>query len=384
MLLCVVRKRRAGRMKEKSEQSPTDYHYKDPYWVSYTSLADLPPVFQRWIDLHGFDLISVCDHQGAIQYVTASSKRLIGYTKDALLGTYILDYVSPQDKIRLMKSLRKNEKGDLVTSEVQVKHRSGTYIWVEVVSSSVYDPKTRDDVVIAVIRDISDRKEAEEMMIRSEKMSVAGQLAAGIAHEIRNPLTSLKGFLQLLEAGIEGKDEYYSIMGEEIDKIENITSELLFISKPMTNDPKEESVVSLMKDVCKLMETQAHLHNVDIEIKQEEWLKVYCDRSQIKQVFINIIKNAIEVMSDSGGTISIDIYERNGDACMDVIDEGPGIPEHLIEKIKEPFFTTKKNGTGLGLMITNQILEKHDGSLTILNNEPKGSIFRIRLPLYLS
>ncbi|MCD5322789.1 MULTISPECIES: ATP-binding protein [Pontibacillus] len=371
-------------MKEKSEQSPTDYHYKDPYWVSYTSLADLPPVFQRWIDLHGFDLISVCDHQGAIQYVTASSKRLIGYTKDALLGTYILDYVSPQDKIRLMKSLRKNEKGDLVTSEVQVKHRSGTYIWVEVVSSSVYDPKTRDDVVIAVIRDISDRKEAEEMMIRSEKMSVAGQLAAGIAHEIRNPLTSLKGFLQLLEAGIEGKDEYYSIMGEEIDKIENITSELLFISKPMTNDPKEESVVSLMKDVCKLMETQAHLHNVDIEIKQEEWLKVYCDRSQIKQVFINIIKNAIEVMSDSGGTVSIDIYERNGDACMDVIDEGPGIPEHLIEKIKEPFFTTKKNGTGLGLMITNQILEKHDGSLTILNNEPKGSIFRIRLPLYLS
>ncbi|WP_242705685.1 ATP-binding protein [Pontibacillus sp. ALD_SL1] len=367
-------------MKDKSEQTSIEHQYTDSM-VSYTSLADLPPVFQRWIDSYGFDLISVCDQQGVIQYVTASSKRLIGYPKDVLLGTYSLDYVSPQDKHRLLKLHRSNEIGELVTSEVQVKHRSGTYVWVEVVSSVVYDPNTHSHVFIAVLRDISDRKEAEEMMIRSEKMSVAGQLAAGIAHEIRNPLTSLKGFLQLLQAGIEGKDEYYSIMGEEIDKIENITSELLFISKPMTNDPKEESVLSLMKDVCKLMETQAHLHNVNLTIKQGEPIKVYCDRSQIKQVFINIIKNAIEVMSESGGTVTINVYKRNDTACMDIVDEGPGIPVHLIDKIKEPFFTTKKNGTGLGLMITNQILEKHKGSLNILDNEPRGSIFRISLPL---
>ncbi|GGC98010.1 ATP-binding protein [Pontibacillus salipaludis] len=369
-------------MKDKSEHTSIEHQYTDSLLVSYTSLADLPPVFQRWIDSYGFDLISVCDQQGVIQYVTASSKRLIGYSKDSLLGTYSLDYVSPQDKHRLLKLHRSIEVDELVTSEVQIKHRSGTYVWVEVVSSSVYDPNTHSQVFIAVLRDISDRKEAEEMMIRSEKMSVAGQLAAGIAHEIRNPLTSLKGFLQLLQAGIEGKDEYYSIMGEEIDKIENITSELLFISKPMTNDPKEESVLSLMRDVCMLMETQAHLHNVNLMIKQEEPINVYCDRSQIKQVFINIIKNAIEVMSESGGTVTVNVYKRNDTACMDIIDEGPGIPVHLIEKIKEPFFTTKKNGTGLGLMITNQILEKHDGSLNILDNEPRGSIFRICLPLY--
>src|SRR5699024_2706164 len=158
--------------------------------------------------------------------------------------------------------------------------------------------KIRDEdnniLYLGILKDMTNEKEAEEMMVRSEKMSVAGQLAAGIAHEIRNPLTSLKGFLQLLQAGIDQKDAYYKIMIDEIDKIETITSELLFISKPLTDNKQQELVSNMIEDVLVLLKSQARLRNITLERGNQEDIYIYCDRSQIKQVLINLIKNAIE------------------------------------------------------------------------------------------
>lgn len=219
------------------------------------------------------------------------------------------------------------------------------------------------------------------MIVQSEKMSIAGQLAAGIAHEIRNPLTSLKGFLQLLQAGVNQKEIYYQIMIEEIEKIEMITSELLFISKPMTDEKKIESIHSMVMDVIMLLKSQAHLKNIEIEWSVDKDLHTYCDRSQIKQVLINIIKNAIEA-TDKVGVIKIEVQpSMDGDIEIDIIDEGPGISDDIIDKIGEPFFTTKKGGTGLGLMITKQILDQQNGKIFIVNSSEKGSTFRIVLPV---
>lgn len=216
-------------------------------------------------------------------------------------------------------------------------------------------------------------------MIRSEKMSVAGQLAAGIAHEIRNPLTSLKGFLQLLQAGVSREDAYHNIMVDEIEKMENITSELLFISKPMTDHKEMVKLPEMVEDVVTLLQPEAKLKNIEIKMKQISSQNVNCDRSQIKQVFINILKNAIEAM-DAPGCIKISSQLQKQGMAIDISDEGPGIPEEIIHKLGEPFFTTKQNGTGLGLMITRQILERHEGKLEILQNEETGSTFKVILP----
>lgn len=240
-------------------------------------------------------------------------------------------------------------------------------------------PKHNQEYFVALSRDITDKKEAEEIFVRSEKMSVAGQLAAGIAHEIRNPITSLKGFLQLLQTGIEGKAEYFRIMEEEIEKIQTITSELLFISKPLTNEIQNESIAELLNDICTLLGSQARLYDITIQLNFDNEMYINCDRSQIKQVFINIIKNAIEVMEE-GGIIQVNVKDQHPFVAVDVIDEGSGIPDEIIDKINEPFFTTKKNGTGLGLMITNQILEKHLGKLEVFQNDTVGSTFRVLLP----
>ncbi|MNF98689.1 Sporulation kinase A [compost metagenome] len=178
-----------------------------------------------------------------------------------------------------------------------------------------------------IVRDISERKKNEELLINSEKLYVAGQLAAGIAHEIRNPLTSLKGFLQLIS-----------------------------------------------------LEAQASLHNTAIVIESvEEPLWVFGVENQIKQVFINVLKNAIEAMVD-GGTITVASLLEGEYVVTRITDEGPGIPKEQMAKMGQPFYTTKDKGTGLGLMVTYKIIDNHQGRIHASSEIGLGTTFTISFP----
>ncbi|PAD37984.1 hypothetical protein CHH53_13215 [Terribacillus sp. 7520-G] len=343
------------------------------------SLAELPAPLLRWIDENGFDIVFVCSSDGMIRYTSTSVTRLLGYLPEELFGTSSLTYLDPCE-VPVLKNRFKSATEWPQRFHFTAVDNRGKHIWMEASISLVKEQDA--PYYIGVAKDVSDKKEIEEMMFRSEKMSVAGQLAAGIAHEIRNPLTSLKGFLQLIQAGISRKEEYYKIMVDEIQKIETITSELLFISKPVAENKESESIHEMLQDVITLLYSQARLQNVQINFEKGSNSRLLCDRSQIKQLFINLIKNALEEMPNGG---KIDIRQRQeGEECIvDVVDEGPGIPDEVLAKLKEPFFTTKKEGTGLGLMICAQILDKHNGSLDILRNEIKGSTFRVSLPVTL-
>src|SRR5690625_4513041 len=210
-----------------------------------------------------------------------------------------------------------------------IKMKKQNIIFFYCTFGKVFDQEKEKDYFISIFKYSAKTEKTKEKMIQSEKMAVAGQLAAGIAHEIRNPLTSLKGFLQLLQAGINQKEVYYQIMSDELDKIETITSELLFISKPLTNKREIESIHSMINDVMVLLNSQAHIRNVNIVRKKVEDFYVYCDRSQLKQVLINIIKNAIEA-TEEFGTVTIKVRAVDSTIEIDVIDEGPGIPKDLI------------------------------------------------------
>ncbi|WP_246202536.1 ATP-binding protein [Virgibacillus doumboii] len=345
----------------------------------FNDISDLPPSILKWIDENMNGFITVWDRDGSIVYISESIEQLLGYKKTDMLGTQWYEKISADD-IKYIKKHFDNNKSSTQFFNINIQNVYGRNIWTENLVTQLSD-ETGNVYYIAVTKDITDKKEAEEMMIRSEKMSVAGQLAAGVAHEIRNPLTSLKGFLQLLQAGVNRKEEYYKIMIDEIEKMESITSELLFISKPLTDNKEIEKVQEMIDDVVTLLKSQAKMKNIDLLWENTGNLTVYCDRSQIKQVLINIVKNAIEAM-DKPGTIKIFVSTDGKQILTDVIDQGPGIPEEVIHKLGEPFFTTKESGTGLGLMITKQILEQHEGKLEILQNEneDKGSTFRIILP----
>lgn len=347
-------------------------------YLSNFILAKLPENLLNWVEKNGSDLVTICDRNGIILHVSNSIERILGYKAEEVESTSSLEYIYPND-LGILKEKFVFDSNKVQKFNLGLRNVYGKYVWVECLISRIQE-ETDIDQYVSVTKDITDKKEAEEMMIRSEKMSVAGQLAAGVAHEIRNPLTSLKGFLQLLHAGMDRKEEYYKIMVDEIEKIETITSELLFVSKPMTEDKKWECLSQMLNDVVTLLYSQAKLFNVEIQVAVKEDVEICCDRSQIKQVFINLIKNAVEEMKD-GGTIKVESNQNIHEHFIDIVDEGPGIPENIIHKLKEPFFTTKKEGTGLGLMISSQILERHNGRLDILQNHTKGSTFRVVLPV---
>ncbi|OZU90221.1 PAS domain-containing sensor histidine kinase [Virgibacillus indicus] len=344
----------------------------------FPELSALPQFMMKWIENYNNDVITVWDRNGEIIFISESIERLFGYRVSELLGTYWYEKISSEDLGYIMKYFDQEDNNSQRFS-INIMNKQGKYIWTECTTAKIVDKNSGQAYFISILKDITDKKENEEMMVRSEKMSVAGQLAAGIAHEIRNPLTSLKGFLQLMQAGVNRKEEYYKIMIDEIEKIETITTELLFISKPLTDNKKVESVSAMLDDVIALLSPQAKLNNIEIKKLFSEDVTIYCDRSQLKQVFINLFKNAIEAMNHSG-TIKLQVSRRHPSIEIDVIDEGVGISEEIIHKLGEPFFTTKQTGTGLGIMITKQILERHNATLEIKRNPDIGSTFRIIFP----
>lgn len=342
--------------------------------------STLPSSIINWVERFKSDIITVWDVDWKLLFISKSVERLLGYRVSDLSEMQWHEKISPEDVHYIKRNINKGTFENQ-TFNINILHQNGNYIWSECMVAKLKDKTNNQFYYISSVKDITEKKEAEEMMVRSEKMSVAGQIAAGIAHEIRNPLTSLKGFLQLLQAGVDRKEAYYNIMIDEIEKMETITSELLFIAKPLTDHRKIESVNKMIEDVVVLLQPQAKISNIEIIFKPNTNEHIFCDRSQIKQVLINLVKNAIEAMGQEG-TIQIMVQLGKTHLKINVIDEGFGVPEEIIHKLGEPFFTTKQSGTGLGIMITKKILEQHQATLKIMRNASKGSTFQITFPRY--
>lgn len=210
----------------------------------------------------------------------------------------------------------------------------------------------------------------------SEKRATAGHLAAGIAHEIRNPITAIKGFLQLLKDEHEGNEIYYGVINSEIERIELILRELMVLAKPNKQKYEKVNIQLLLDQVLTLMEPQALLNN--IQLQRNFYFDHACllgDNNQLKQVFINFIKNSIEAMQD-GGTITIEGRILTDMSIeVSIVDEGCGMPKEVLDRVGELFFTTKENGTGLGMLVSQQIIKEHKGSIRI-KSDSKGTCIK--------
>lgn len=343
---------------------------------NYLSDTKIPLTVLEWIDEYQSEVIIIYDEFEKAIFVSRSIEKLLGYKPKEIIGTNWAERLLPEEK-HYVESNYSAVENKVECFTLNLLHKDGQKLSTECrFCKLVEDNKI---YYISIIKDMTDQKETEIMLVRSEKMSIAGQLAAGIAHEIRNPLTSIKGFLQLLQAGIDRKDEYYKIMIDEITKMEKITTELLYISKPLTDQKQMVPVQEMISDVVSLLETQARLKNIEICVQESISDLIYCDKSQIKQVLINIVKNAIEAM-DQPGNIHINVITSEHTTSIKITDEGPGISAEVLHKLGEPFFTTKKDGTGLGLMISKQIMNEHKGTLEIISNESKGSTFILNFP----
>jgi PAS domain S-box-containing protein len=328
------------------------------------------------------DLIAVISQDGTIEYASPSNELTLGLTQDALLGSQAMKVVHPDDRPLLYAEFEKMmETRDSILAEFRSRHRDGHWLVFECRAVPICDESGQLENVLIVARDISERRKTEELLLQSEKLSIAGQLAAGVAHEIRNPLTALKGFLQLMQGDGHSKQEYLDVMLSELNRIELIVSELLVLAKPQMTRFKPTDVRTVLQEVSTLLDTQAILNNIQIQILtdgQEPWIE--CDQNQMKQVFINFLKNAIEAMP-KGGEIRIEVScPSAGVVQLQFLDQGCGISKERIAKIGEPFYTTKDKGTGLGLMVSFKIIQQHGGRVQIESEQDVGTMITLTLP----
>ncbi|MBM4764447.1 PAS domain S-box protein [Bacillus sp. B15-48] len=314
-------------------------------------------------------------------HINDTGVALIGAsTKEEIIGRGIFDFLVADSFEAYHKYIAEVNKGVLKGfTNHKFYRKDGTIFEAEV--KGIQTSFENSSAIHLIVRDIDKRRKAENFLLQSEKLLVAGQLAAGIAHEVRNPLTAIKGFLQLTEGNFKENRTYFEIINDEINRIEAILTELLTLAKPKDMNFQQNNITNLIDEVTTLLDTEALMNNVEINtIIQPEIPPIYCDTNQLKQVFINFIKNSIEAMPN-GGLITIHMERHNCEQIKLLFsDTGCGIPESLLNRIEEPFFTTKEKGTGLGLMISKQIIERHNGRIKYYSSK-EGTTIELLLPI---
>lgn len=330
------------------------------------------------------DAIYICDTSGQVIASNPSFEEMTGFQQHELQYLTRFPFVRDHECLRARRYFELAMQGTPQRFETTMFNKFERQFDVDV----TYVPMYRSGIVegiYAIVQDITARKSAErelqqtqERIRQAEKLAVVGELAAGIAHEIRNPLTSIKGFLQLSHSKF-GTD-YIEVMLREVERINEITNELLLLAKPQMEAYHKESISDIVQNVITLMQPEANLHGVILHVNVPTNLhSIVCNRSQLKQVFINLIKNSIEAMPQ-GGNITINAVSSPDGVTIKVTDDGLGIPLDRLDKLGEPFYTTKDRGTGLGLMVTYRIIQNHHGTIRVSSQRGQGTTFKIFLP----
>ncbi|TSB45677.1 sensor histidine kinase [Alkalicoccobacillus porphyridii] len=245
-------------------------------------------------------------------------------------------------------------------------------------------PDSVEQDTLVVFNDVTEKRMMQQQLLRSEKSKAVGELAAGFAHEIRNPLSTIKGFLQLFEKDEkdQGKKDQFELLVREIDRVNHIIKDLLNMASPSEVNRKETDISQILQDTEQMYYTEALAKNIELSMFVDNIPHAWVDANKVQQIIINLVRNAIEAMP-KGGKLNIHALAKD-EGVIDIIiqDTGVGMSKQTLERIGTPFFTTKNQGTGLGLMTCFRIAEELEGSLVVKSEEDAGTTFTLSLPIY--
>ncbi|MBI5847836.1 MAG: PAS domain S-box protein [Nitrospirae bacterium] len=262
--------------------------------------------------------------------------------------------------------------------ELDEPHLGGTFLTS---SSPIFDTSGEFIGSVHVVRDITELKQLQEKVGMSEKMAALGEVAAKVAHEIRNPLVSVGGFAKRLEKKLDGNlKEYAGIIVKEVSRLEGILREILGFVKEVRLARELVGMNDIVDDIIQLMQSDMSERGISLQREYQAVPEIFIDPNRIKEAIVNIITNAMQALQGTG-TITVRTYVREGSVVLEVRDTGKGIPAAEINSIFNPFFTTKSSGTGLGLAITHRIIQEHDGQIEVESEVDKGTVFRISIPI---
>lgn len=328
------------------------------------------------------DLIKVYSKDKKIIYASPSHEKTLGYTQEEVIGKTVDAFLVPGERDKLNKMLKRlHDTGEPQLVQIKLRTKDGNVLYSETNVSPIYNEQNEIESYVTVGRNITDRIENDAALRNLDRLSIIGQLAAGVGHEIRNPLTSLKGFSKLLKSTVfnEKQVEYLNIITDELDRIDKIVNEFMSLAKPQAIQYEHASLTAILNSTVNVLQPQAILENVQvhIEYRQNENVHLLCSPNQLKQVFVNILKNAIEAMP-AGGKVSIHIKKlKNKRVLICFKDEGSGIDGELLQYLGTPFYTTKDKGIGLGLTVSNKIIQEHKGTMKIESQQGMGTTVKI-------
>lgn len=235
-----------------------------------------------------------------------------------------------------------------------------------------------------LIEETTEKRRLEYEAARAETLMVLSEVAAGVAHEVRNPLTTIRGFVQLLQVKLGEENEYskyLQLILAEIDRANKIISEFLVAARPKEAKKQLVDLNKIVTETLLLVESQAILQDVEVTKELSDELPLLeLVETQIKQVLLNLTRNALQAMPD-GGTLSIITYSQDDWVWIKLRDTGVGMPPEHLNKLFSPFFTTKEGGSGLGLTISHRIVKNHGGTIQVESSPGKGTTVTIKLPV---
>lgn len=352
------------------------------YYLVEKTLDEMKSYTENVVEHMPNGLISV-DGAGKIVSINKNASELLELKERRIRGISF-DQVIGEDIFDLNETLILGKK--VMEKEVLFRTRGGTVVPVSISATPLRDVDGKGIGAVTILRDLREIRELQEKVRRSERLASLGRLASGIAHEIRNPLSSIKGFAQYFQGKLKPSSqdrEYTDIMIREVERLDRVIAGLLDFARPQDPHPEPISIREILDHSLELLQSDLREKEVEVQRSYDDGgINLNIDRDQITQAFINVFKNSLESM-ERGGKLRISLGQNRDKTMLEikVSDTGRGISRENLSRIFDPFFSTKKKGTGLGLAITLKIIENHRGEVRVDSSEGEGTTFRIFLPL---
>jgi two-component system sporulation sensor kinase A len=334
------------------------------------------------------DAIFTLDRQERVTSWNKGAEGVFGYTEEEMLGQ-TLEVLIPQELVE-QRELEKisqiaRREGFLRSYRTRRIAKDGQLLDVIFTRTAIRDQEGNLLGFSSVVKDVTQQRLIERHLAQMEKLSAIGEMAAGLAHEIKNPLAGIKGAIEIIRDGLPEDQPNKMILGEvltEVARIDRIVMDLLSYSKPRKPDFLKTDLLAIIRQVISFVQNVADAKGICLALHEEgEIQPIMGDENELKQLFMNLILNSVEVLTNKG-QVSITVKETSDSTLsVEVADNGPGIPRDQLDKIFQPFFTTKKHGTGLGLATCKRVVLDHGGEIRVESEIGKGTSFRIDFPL---
>ena len=340
---------------------------------SETRLEALEAIYSAVVRSIASGIITV-DEGGMVTYLNPAAEQLTGLSNAVVRGQPLQSLLP---ELGQAVGRRNSQPG---RNEVRLRARDGLE---RILGYAVAPLSGHPAGEVILFQDLTELRQMEEAMRRSDRLAVVGGLAAGLAHEIRNPLASMCGSIHIMGGSPRLDDQERRLMHvvlSEAERLEALVREFLSFAKPVAPLLEPLSEARVVEEMVDLFRPQAAGRGIELDVSADEGLLVRADARQLRQVLWNLLGNAADATA-AGGCVKVRLSRQNGHALLEVSDSGEGIAQEDLQRIFDPFFTTKERGTGLGLAIVHRIVEAHGGELSVRSEPGRGSTFRVALPM---